>query len=377
MLIQCTRKLLDEMNITPNTSGNEEPLFSWHANLIRVNRRKTIVLMNDSNRYVIVLYGLKARDFKRLDDNIIQAIRETLQEELIRDDVIEQFINHAREITYTKTKDRSAVAKLNKACDLVYSFQDLILNGAINQSAMSTRISRFLVGDGSNNYVRPNQELYKDLEVLVGQPVFGCKAVVLKVTLALERHSVWRRITIPLSSKFYRLHRVLQAAFGWQDYHLHEFYIYGNEIYDNQEYINHPGYHREGYRPIINLVCSEEAFGCENDVPMIHEADVKLSDYIPARIKYNYDFGDNWQHYIEVEKVIDDYNKNYPVCLEGEGNAPPEDVGGECGYENFLEIMADEKHPEHEQMAAWAASQGYRDFDIEQVNRAIRFDYWK
>ena len=92
-------------------------------------------------------------------------------------------------------------------------------------------------------------------------------------------------------------------------------------------------------------------------------------------MKYTYDFGDNWQHYIEVESVIDDYDKNYPVCLAGEGNAPPEDVGGEYGYEEFLTIMADKKHPEHDQMAAWAASQGYKDFNIEQVNRAIRYNY--
>jgi len=74
-------------------------------------------------------------------------------------------------------------------------------------------------------------------------------------------------------------------------------------------------------------------------------------------------------------RVIDNYDKNYPVCLAGEGNAPPEDVGGEYGYEEFLTIMADKKHPEHDQMAAWAASQGYKDFNIEQVNRAIRYKY--
>ncbi len=375
MLIQCTRKLLDEMKTTPDTFDNEEPIFSWHANMIRVNGRKTVVLMNDSNRYVIVLYGLKASDFKRLDDIIIQAIRETLQEEHIRDEVIAHYIGHAKEVTYTKTKDRSAVAKLNWACDSVFFYQNLIQNGAIIQSDMSTRISRLRVGGVSNNRILPNQTLYQDLESLVGQPIFGCKAAVLKVTMDLERHSVWRRIAVPVNSRFSRLHRVLQAAFGWRDYHLHEFYIYGSEKHDNREYINHPGYHREGYRLRVCVVDSEEAFDYGEDVPMVHEADAMLSDYIPAPMKYTYDFGDNWQHYIEVESVIGDYDKNYPVCLAGEGNAPPEDVGGEYGYAEFLAIMADKKHPEHDQMAAWAASQGYKDFNIEQVNRAIRYNY--
>ncbi len=48
-----------------------------------------------------------------------------------------------------------------------------------------------------------------------------------------------------------------------------------------------------------------------------------------------------------VEKVIDDYPTNYPVCLEGSGDAPPEDVGGKTGYEDFVNAMADKNHPEH------------------------------
>ncbi|WP_027364989.1 plasmid pRiA4b ORF-3 family protein [Desulfotruncus alcoholivorax] len=375
MLIQCTKKLLDELNIKPASHPDEEPLFSWHANLVRVNRRKTVVLVNDRNRYVIVLYGLKAKDFKKLDEHIIQAIRETFQNECIKDEIIEQFINHSKEVTYTKTKDRTSVARMNKSCELVYGYEDLMLEGYINQSAVNIRVSRLIVGDGSKKYVRPSEELYKDLEAFADKPIFACKAVELKVTLDLEKYNVWRRIVVPVNITFNKLHKVLQAAFGWKDYHLHEFYIYDNEKFDNELSINHSGYHKEGYKPIINLVYDEEALGYENDVPMKLETGIKLSEYIPARIKYNYDFGDNWQHYIEVERVIDDYDKNYPVCLEGEGNTPPEDVGGEHGYEEFLEIIADEKHPEHEEMVAWGESQGYNDFDIEMVNRAMKFEY--
>ena len=36
-------------------------------------------MVNDKNRYVIVLHGLKAKDFKKLDELILQAIRETFQ----------------------------------------------------------------------------------------------------------------------------------------------------------------------------------------------------------------------------------------------------------------------------------------------------------
>jgi len=375
MLIQCTKKLLGQLNIKPDLQAEEEPLFSWHANLITVNHRKTVVLMNDKNRYVIILHGLKAKDLKRLDEHIIQAIRETFQDECIKDEVIEQFINHSKEVIYTKTKNRSMVARMNKACDVVHYNADRLNNDSINQSNVSIKASCYLVGDGKNSYITPSKEMYEDLEAFCGGPIFGCQAVEFKVTLDLEKHNVWRRIVVPVNMTFSKLHKVLQVAFGWKDYHLHEFFIYDGET--SQELsINHSGYHKEGYRPVFELVCDEEAFEYEDDdIEMKLEKGIKLSEYIPARMKYNYDFGDNWQHYIEVERVINDYDKNYPVCLEGEGNTPPEDAGGEYGYEEFLEIIADENHPEHDDMVAWGVSQGYEEFDIEKVNREIKLRY--
>ena len=58
MIINCTKKLCDELKINPQKVEIVDPLFSWHANIIRVNRKKTVVLVNDSNRYTIVLYRI-------------------------------------------------------------------------------------------------------------------------------------------------------------------------------------------------------------------------------------------------------------------------------------------------------------------------------
>ena len=98
----------------------------------------------------------------------------------------------------------------------------------------------------------------------------------------------------------------------------------------------------------MKLVCDKEALEYENDIPMKLDCDIKLSEYISAKVKYNYDFGDSWQHYIDVVKVLPDFDHNYPVCIGGEGSTPPEDVGGEQGYEEFLEVIANQNHPEYE-----------------------------
>lgn len=379
MLIQCTRKLLDQLKIKPSEVPRKtQPLFSWHANILTINRRKTVVLVNDSNRYVVVLYGLLAKDFQKLDQLIFEAIITTFREEGIREDIISQFINESPTITYSKTKDRTSVARMNKSIDPVQLFAEDMDHKVKIQAPLSFRVSRFLVGDGTGDYIYPNSELYRDLEEFAGKSVIQTKAVQIKVTLNLEDFQVWRRLVIPLHMTFRQLHQALQYTFSWKNYHLHEFYIYDNKIKgmkDDEWNINHPAYNREGKKPILNVVSDEEAFSYgDDDIPMKLDAEIKLSEYLPEHqtIKYIYDFGDDWRHDIEVETFIDDYDKNYPVCVEGEGDTPPEDVGGERGYKEFLKIIGDESHPNHGHMIAWSDQQRFRNFDIETVNSDLK-----
>lgn len=352
MLIQCTKKLLDELHEKPQTDvDHASPLFSWHAKVITVNRRKAVVVVNDNNRYVVVLYGLKAKDIRKLNELIVHAIRQTFREEGIKDDVIEQYLETAGAITFSKTKNRTTVARLNKASEVVQIFDDLLQHESLYQTEIGMRVSRHLVTDGDKDYIYPNEEMYKELEIFSGGPIISSQAAVLMVTLELENHEVSRKIIVPANITFDKVHMVIQRAFGWKNMHLHEFYILG----------------KEG-QPIVNLVGDNEALAYEDDLPVRLEDGTKLSEYLPATMKYVYDYGDDWVHRIEIEKVITDYDKNYPVCLEAHGNAPPEDVGGEGGYEEFLDVIADERHPDHEEMKAWGRMQGYQDVNIKEIN---------
>jgi len=59
MQICCTKKLQDELGINVQNGSEENDLFCWSAHLITANRRKAIVVVNESNRIGFVLYGLK------------------------------------------------------------------------------------------------------------------------------------------------------------------------------------------------------------------------------------------------------------------------------------------------------------------------------
>ena len=69
---------------------------------------------------------------------------------------------------------------------------------------------------------------------------------------------------------------------------------------------------------------------------------------------YAYDFGDDWQHVLVHEgfESADD-DTNYPRCVAGEGRCPPEDCGGVHGYTDFLQVIADPEHEEHESTLQW------------------------
>ena len=71
-------------------------------------------------------------------------------------------------------------------------------------------------------------------------------------------------------------------------------------------------------------------------------------------IHYLYDFGDNWDHVIKLEKWFDNTTtEGLPLLLEAAGRCPPEDVGGAPGYAEYLDAIGDPTHPEHEQMHLW------------------------
>jgi|SRR5882762_3367472 len=82
------------------------------------------------------------------------------------------------------------------------------------------------------------------------------------------------------------------------------------------------------------LICNEQ-FGARNRGQ--HETNIhdesritlqKAARLANGRFRYEYDFGDNWQHDIVIEKESPWENGSLvPVCLEGAYGCPPEDWG--------------------------------------------------
>jgi hypothetical protein len=99
----------------------------------------------------------------------------------------------------------------------------------------------------------------------------------------------------------------------------------------------------------------------------------KIANYFSMEnrmAEYVYDFGDNWEHTVKLEKILPrDENTNYPICIKGKRACPPEDCGGIWGYEELLDIISDKNHEEYEEMMKWLGGEFDPEyFDVEEVS---------
>jgi len=169
----------------------------------------------------------------------------------------------------------------------------------------------------------------------------------LRISLVDFEPEIWRRVLAPSDFTLAKLHDVIQVVMGWDDSHLHDFTI-GTEGYTDT---------RAGLE------------GRKN------EAKVPLHQVAGARGKftYTYDFGDNWEVEVKVEKVLPrEKDRQYPVCLAGEMAGPPDDSGGAWGYAEMLEAVQNPKHPEYHNYQEWLGKKfDPTKFDIDEVKKRL------
>ena len=100
---------------------------------------------------------------------------------------------------------------------------------------------------------------------------------------------------------------------------------------------------------------------------------VRLSEYLPKykTFRFLYDYRADWTLSINLVAEYDSYTGAIPHLKSGYGNAPPEDVGGADGYDEFLDKLKNGKYTEQQDKARWGKYYGYGEFDIKKTNRAV------
>lgn len=155
----------------------------------------------------------------------------------------------------------------------------------------------------------------------------------IRITLEDMKPAIWRRVELPVTNSLKTLHLAIQACMLFENCHLFQFDIgdaaYGIRFDDDDAF----------------MVRTRDA---------AHMRINKLVERGITSFTYTYDFGDNWRHRIEIEEISSTIpGTNYPRFVDGERRAPPEDVGGTPGFEEFLEAMSKPRHPERKSMIEW------------------------
>jgi len=370
--IQCTQKLLDRLKVTAALPSEQNDFFDWQASHLLIDRHNTVLLTNNLCRYSLVLYGLKASDFKKLAGYFQQALTEVLLAEDVDKDTIKKYFELAGPIHFTKTSDRSITAQVAQIGQVIPYYVEDFEDDQIVQTDFNLMFGSYMQKVGKD-YIYPRDLLLAAMlrfkqtgdtifpsgEIQKSKPAEE-KAFVLKVALVCEGLSIRRKLAVPATCTFEKLHRILQAGFNWQDEHLHQFQVITengdivaqSKSYDGDEFDIEPG-------RVIHYFSEKK----------------RISAYLPEyrTIQYFYDFGDDWSHLIELEETIESFNGKLPCCLDGEGTAPPEDVGGEYGYLEFLSIIENTANTKEKiEMLEWAESLNWQKYDLQRINNRLR-----
>lgn len=174
------------------------------------------------------------------------------------------------------------------------------------------------------------------------------------VSLAYSKPKIWRRLLITSDTKLSDLHLIIRISAGWTDYHMHQF------IKDYKLYASN------------DPICPDGCIDYEN---------ITVKDLLKEekdKMIYLYDFGDNWEHIVLLEKILPfDNNTFYPVCIKGKKNFPPDNCGGICCFYRLLEAIKDPTNPESAEWFELLERVGDRNydpdhFDMNKINAKLK-----
>lgn len=179
---------------------------------------------------------------------------------------------------------------------------------------------------------------------------------------------VWREVKVPSNITLELFAFVVNDVMGWTNTHLHQF--------------------RTKTNTFKNTVCIKqdgELFGFFQRVTTLDTNKYAISHIFKEkkdRVKYEYDFGDSWEHEIWL-KGIRDYEPDEQPCfkiVKGVGQCPPEDCGGVWGYAELLEILQKKRKSadDKERLEWYCIEEDYEpnEFDIE-YHQSLLEDDWE
>lgn len=367
MLIHTTEKYITEIE---KAKGRSLPMSSHESNdssqvahVVILNRRKALVLIHSETLLTLVAWPLKKEELSKIE-RIIDYVRHNYFDYLglnwVNQMEIEDEIE-SRDITFIKEENPGLVSYLEDTVDFLKSAVRVYDDETVLQLKLMEKVNNrsLKYPDGSTDTPLKKWENYLSNNGLGENLIFTPPVVELKVSLKLDTEpEVIRKLHIPMTCTFNQLHHIIQKAFMWDDYHLHQF------VFDRPNDMS------------VCLVDNDESFGYKERFQIMkYDEDVQLIEYLRSGdvFTYEYDFGDDWIHEIEVSEIIENATLRTARVVEMRGDPVPENVGGTGGYAEFKRVMSDPTDEQYDHFSLW--SERYRNrlsiHSMEWINRSI------
>jgi hypothetical protein len=232
---------------------------------------------------------------------------------------------------------------LGEVTGMTLALAELLPVAGPKEQVVLFRLAERLVGPVQTAIMQAGEQVTRELTEPSGHTYR------ITITLLGTRPPVWRQILVP-DDTLDQLHEHIQTAMGWTNSHMHQFRVGENRYAD-------PDLMAESF----------------DELEYLDSTTTRISELMPKRRKkvrftYEYDFGDSWEHELEIEALPAGGGKEeVPTCLDGRGACPPEDVGGVPGFEEFLDAIGDANHERHDELLEWCGGR----FDPDQFDPAI------
>lgn len=216
------------------------------------------------------------------------------------------------------------------------------------------------------------------------------KAYIINIELTDSKPLIWRKVVLPAGGTYHRLHeaimRVTNFRGGEPEHggHLYRFDLKEensfvtndlSNIEEHRDFQHNLAYYEERLKNTEEkFLHYENSFQKEMNKKALFPSKVKFDEYLEKyrEIEYVYDFGDSWTFRITLLEIVDDYYFGYPMLLDGEGDAPPENVGGMDMFYEFLEAYNNPSHENHDDAVEFVKMNVFWPYNEDHMNDLLK-----
>lgn len=127
--IRCTAKLLKEAGFKPNEFPRDEPKFAflgqWHANLIYIDGRKSVLFVNDRTLFNFIAPDINRAQIRELSKVFRSFLSGVISAEAFPENVKSRIMGEYEDLELAKSSSRSVLGSLN---DLAFHYKYSILD---------------------------------------------------------------------------------------------------------------------------------------------------------------------------------------------------------------------------------------------------------